>query len=206
MRITEYVAVPGTGAFSRPDEWSSLGSPFTQFALARGFVSLTERATMPFIWSTDVNFGSGKHADWVAGGAALFYYITSPAQPQHSVPGYRTNVIAHSHGGQVALYAAAYGLKINCLVTIGKPVLKSMEPIIERALPNINRWLCLHSKTDWIQILGSLFDGRLGFARAEKQATRNDEMPKGHSDILRDPSLFPLWVDRGWFRYIAEGK
>lgn len=206
MRLVEYVAVPGTHAFGKEGEWSDPRSAFAKFALARGFVNLSERETMPFLWSTNLDFGNGNHSNWVAGGAALYYYLTAPAQPEHRIPGYRTNVIAHSHGGQVALYAASYGLKINCLVTVGKPVVKSMAPVIEKALPNINRWLCLHSERDIWQILGSLLDGRIGLVRAEKLATRNDVMPKGHGDILRDPRVFHEWVDRKWFAFIAEGE
>lgn len=205
MKIVEYVAIPGTGGLNREGEWSEPTSPFSTFALGRGFVNLAARASMPFMWSTDLDFGAGHHNDWRAGGAALFYYLSAPGRPDLRIPGVRTFIIAHSWGGATAIYAAAYGLKIECLVTIGMPQVPQMDAVYADARRNIKRHLHLYSRRDWWQVLGGLFDRRLGVVRACEGADRNEVMPKGHGDILRDPKLFPQWVDRGWFDYIAHG-
>lgn len=202
MKIVEFVAVGGTGSLQRDKEWTAANSSFSHFALKRGLVNLAYRATYPYIWTGNVNFGVGSKNDWVAGGSALFSYLASPLHPEWRIPGDRTHVIAHSHGGQVALYAASFGLKINVLITVGTPVVKGMEPVIQQARPNIKRWLHLRSRRDWVQILGALFDGRLGFYRDMPLADWNDEMPKGHSDILRDPAQFRAWIDNGWFDFV----
>jgi hypothetical protein len=203
MRVCEYLGVPGTHASRRGDDWNHLGSAFTRFALKRGLVSVEERAVVPFFWSTDYDRGSGKHEDWRALGYALFYYFVPPLGVNRDrIPGNRTRIIAHSHAGQGALYAAAFGLKIECLVTVGTPVVKQMEEVAKAARPNIKRWLHLRSDSDFWQLAGAFFDRRLGFYRDMKLADRNEKMPKGHGDVLRDPELFKLWVDNGWFSYL----
>jgi hypothetical protein len=200
--MIEYLGVPGTHGSRRVADWNHLGSRFTRFALSRGFVSVEERAVVPFRWSTDLDFGSGKHEDWKALGYALYYYHVPPLRPELVIEPGRTRLICHSHAGNGAIYAASFGLKIECLVTVGTPVVKGMEDVVEAARPNIKRWLHLYSDKDWWQIFGAAFDGRLGFYRKMKLADRNEKMPKGHGDVLRDPSLFHLWVDKGWLAYL----
>ena len=203
---TEYLGVAGTHGSRRDDEWNHLGSPFTKHLLSRGFVSVEERARVPFYWSTDLDFGAGGEEDWVACGYALYYYFVPPLRPELSIPGDRTRLICHSHGGNGAIYAASFGLKIDCLVTVGTPVIGKMDDVVKAARPNIKRWLHLYSPRDWVQLAGELFDGHFGFRRKFELADRNEEMPKGHGDVLRDKDLFPLWVDRGWLAYLRGGE
>lgn len=200
--MVEYLGVPGTHASRREYDWNHLGSAFTRYLLARGFVSVEERARVPFRWSTDYDRGSGEHEDWIALGYALYYYHVPPLHPELCIPGNRTRLICHSHAGQGAIYAASFGLKIECLITVGTPIVKKMLPIYEAARPNIKRHLHLRSDRDWWQILGALFDGRVGIYRDFPGADKNDKMPKGHGDILRDPELFNLWVDNGWLAFL----
>jgi pimeloyl-ACP methyl ester carboxylesterase len=199
--MISYVAIPGTGAgaVTAEDDWTRPHSAFSEFARSHGLENRARRATHSFVWSTNLNFGNGSMDNWIAGAHALYYYHVSPHDERWRIPGADTYLIAHSHGGQVALHAAALGLKVAGLITVGTPVVKGMEPVIERARPNIGAWLHLRSRRDVWQILGSIFDGRLGFYRAMKRADRNDWMPKGHGDVLRDPALFSTWVERGWF-------
>jgi hypothetical protein len=204
--VTEYLGVPGTHGSRREDEWNHLGSPFTNYLLRRGFVSVEERAIVPFRWSTDYDSGRGGREDWIALGYALYYYHVPPLRPELSIPGARTRLICHSHAGNGAFYAASFGLKIDCLITVGTPVVGRMDSVVEAARPNIARWLHLYSKRDLVQLAGELWDGRWGFRRKFELADRNEEMPKGHGDVLRDKDLFPLWVDRGWLAYLRGDK
>jgi hypothetical protein len=212
----EYLGVGGTHASRREDEWNHLGSKFTRFALRRGLRSVEERARVPFFWSTDLDFGKGEHEDWKALGFALYYYHVPALAPiadggsalalAGGIPGGSTRLICHSHAGNGAFYAAALGLKIECLVTVGTPVVGGMDDVIRKARPNIARWLHLYSPRDWTQLAGELLDGRWGWRRKFDKpgmaADVNDEMPRGHGNVLRDEDLFSLWVDRGWFRFI----
>jgi pimeloyl-ACP methyl ester carboxylesterase len=94
-------------------EWWHPESPFAAWLRQRG---LTPARPKPFVWSGDLQgvplFGAGK--DWQAGAAALDYYLCSLPHPPL--------VIAHSHGGAVALLCAAGGRRIEALVTVGTPV------------------------------------------------------------------------------------
>jgi pimeloyl-ACP methyl ester carboxylesterase len=197
--MVEYLGIAGTNSNRMMQDWDHLGSGFTRYLLKHGFVSVEERASIGFDWSDDIDLGRG-HEDWKAGGRAVFYYLVPPLYP---TPPCATNIIAHSHGGQVALYAAAYGLKINCLITVGTPVREDMQEIIAVARPNIQRWLHLRSNNDMWQWFGSWFDGGLKLNRDFKQADLNATMPKGHANILRDEELFPLWLSEGWLPFLA---
>jgi len=53
--------------------------------------------------------------------------------------------------------------------------------------------------------LGSLFDGELKWPpRWDHQlANRNIACPRvGHSELLKNPENFHLWVDNGWFDFL----
>lgn len=200
--MTEYLGVAGTHGTRRADEWNHLGSPFTKFMLSRGFASFEERARVPFYWSTDLDTAGGGQEDWTALAYAVYYWFVAPLGTD-PIPGVQTRIIAHSHAGQGVIRAARLGLKIDCLVTVGTPICLD-DAEIDEARKNIKRWLHLYSPRDWTQIAGELLDGRWGInlRRRFKQADRNEEMPKGHGDVLRDPALFSKWVDAGWLAYL----
>lgn len=216
MKIIEYTAVAGTGALNRENEWVEPTSKHSIFALKRGLVNSRYRR-LPYIWSTDLDVGSGPQNDWRSGGAALAYYeaagealanhIISPGVPELNTPGDKTYLLTHSWGGMPALHACAeFGLKVECLVTVGMPIVKQTAALYAKARPNIKRHLHLYCKRDWTQLAGELFDGSFRFSRKVDGADWNDEMPRGHGNVLRDEDLFPLWVERGWFDFITEGK
>lgn len=68
------------------------------------------------------------------------------------------------------------------------------------ARANVRYWLHIHSdRSDRWQWLGTLFDGRLGIIRPAVLADRNDCIKNvGHSELLRNPQYFSLWLERGW--------
>lgn len=170
--------------------WWHPQSPFGRAAVAAGLVLVDDKE--PFLWCTEVEGVFGDNAVWYAGGAALRYF----AQAKHPAP---VSILAHSHGGQVALYAAAQGLAVQTLVTIGTPVRGDMEATATRARRNIRRWLHLYSDADGWQALGEFGDGRLGIYRSMPLATVNILEPGvGHTDLL-DPAL---WTARRWWRLV----
>jgi len=197
--LTYYVAVPGTWATRRSAEWSEDRSAFSKFMQGHYCYNMSGKASSPYYWSTDLDL-SGGHQDWRAGGAALTYYIAPPLFPSHRYPPADTNLIVHSHGLQVALYACAAGLQINCLVSVSSPVREDMASIATRARKNIGYWLHIHS--DWSdrwQWFGTLLDGKFGITREHPLADRNEEVEAaGHGGVLMDPNFFHLWYQRGW--------
>jgi len=207
--MTRVVLVAGTHAW-RPDkpDWFMAGQPFYSFLQANG-VQPVDADNRPFCWCTDlggVGFGDDDLAVWLAGGQNLFAYIVPPLCPDKRIPPRETNLIAHSHGMQIALVACAAGLKVNTLITVGGPVRDDMKAVAAAARPNIARWLHLYSDAhDYMQLLGELFDGGwkrwLKFDRFQRQhplADRNEFMPEGHSAVLEDPGLFQLWQTQHW--------
>jgi len=168
----------------------------------------------PFRWSGDLTglarllpwnwFSSPESRDWQAGAQALRYLLEPRGCP---VPFSQRNVIAHSHGGQVALLAAASGLRIRRLVTVSTPVRADMVNTIVKARPNIERWLHIYDPTlkDRMQVLGELGDGRLGWKRSFPAADVNVSVAgAGHSGMLTQPEWFPQWKQRGLIDFFDD--
>ena len=185
-----YTAIPGTWAFdgrTTNGKWWMASSRFAEAMRKRDLAPVFDD---PFVWSTDVNGvgiaawfgGTSSYNDWEAGAQALAYYL-------RDVPYTSRNIIAHSHGGQIALMAARNGVMIRNLLTIATPVRKDMQDTYDKARPNIGRWTHVHSDwSDWMQILGGVFDGSLGMRRKMPLADYNIQLPKvGHSSIIEQP-------------------
>lgn len=193
MRLT---CVAGTWAWTPAKpliHWWQPGSAFCGQALPAGACLA---ATTPFVWSTNRDgLLETAHRDWYAGGVNLLTYLVPPLCPESRVLPADCVVVAHSHGGQVALYAAAEGLKIDTLVTVATPVRGDMKDVIAEARPNIRFWRHLHGTwRDYVQVLGSIGDGIFGIHRAFPQADENITV-RGvtHSAFLNDPQYFERW-------------
>lgn len=188
-------------------DWWMPGSPFVAFLKAQGVQPIfgeyvandAVSEPRPFTWSTDLE-GIDNTQDWHAAGINLYDYCVPPVCPSQRIPVVDTNLIVHSHGLQVALFAAHAGLKINTLISVGSPIRHDVAKRTPRARMNIARWVHVHSDaSDTIQLLGSLFDGHLGVVREAALADRNEMIGGvGHAGLLRDPKLFHFWVERGW--------
>lgn len=184
-------------------QWFSPGSPFASFLAANGAHPFFAPGPLPFIWSTDlggVGVGDGDLVVWAGAGANLYWFCVPPVAPQRRIPGAELNIIAHSHGLQVVLYAASFGLKINHLISVCSPVRQDVMGVAKKARPNIAHWRHLHSdRSDWWQWFGSLFDGDLRLPRAHPLADVNETIPAvGHTGLLDKPDYFHYWVDKGW--------
>jgi hypothetical protein len=192
------VLVHGTGRGT----WAEPDRPFRALLHDAGLRVIEP----PFEWSGDLSgipsfTGTQKHSDWRAGGFALALYL-------RSLPYEDRNVIAHSHGGQCAAYAAArWGrlAPIRRLVTVSTPVRSDMEPVWTDAKPSVGFWLHVASKeTDWTARFGQLFDGHIGWKSRQKQANVNAIIPKfGHSHGLMDPELVQGWKDFALLEYLT---
>jgi pimeloyl-ACP methyl ester carboxylesterase len=194
--MIQYITVPGTWGYDGDDnkEWWYPGSLFSQYLGKLGF---DQRLVCeePYVWSSNVDgadwmryFGKRpSHRDWTSAAKAFKYYI-------HDIPYEDRNIIAHSHGGQVVAYAAL-DTPIRNLITVGTPVRSDMENVYKAARPSIGYWAHVYSaKSDFYQVFGELFDGRLGIFRKMPQADVNINIPSvGHSKILKDPTQFNHW-------------
>jgi hypothetical protein len=207
-----YLPVQGTHSWSETPgkDWWQDGSPFTEYLKTQELDLINPQD--PFVWSTDVNGASfwrrwlpwhkkdGDHRDWKAGGAALRFYLDG-VDLRHR------NLIAHSHGLQVVLYAACKGFPIHRLVSVGSPIRGDMAKIAVAARPAIGYWLHIYDmQDDRMQMLGGIGDGSFGIKRTAPLANKNVGLKAiSHSKILHQPELFKLWAADGWLDVLKGG-
>lgn len=206
MSLIPFTAVHGTWGFDgdpSEDEWSHPRSRLSQYLGTRGFQPLP-----PFYWTGAIDgvrpwiwTAKRKHLTWQVSGLSLKMHL-------HDRSFGECALLTHSHGGQVALYAAAQGLHIPILVTFMMPVRSDMAHIAEVARPNIGHWIHLHTDSDALQLMGEFFDGAFGIVRRARWTDMDGKLRVGatnnlglegvgHSRMLTDPSLFHWWDDSG---------
>lgn len=195
--MTKYVLVDGTHGVNRPQDFSS---PAHDFARCLAGIPL-ERAFI-FRWSTDLDGVWGKDEQWDVGGYNLYAEAVPPLAPERAIPSDELVIIAFSHGAQVAFNAFAYGMKGH-LITVNPPVRSDIFPVIDKARPNIRRWLNLYGnwKDVWA-VLGAIGDGHFGLRRQFPQADVNTMVPGPHGDALRNPAHYPEWA--GWVAEVMK--
>lgn len=210
-----YIAIPGTGAWN--SNWYKDG-PWTKNMLKGGFVQFKRRTgngkLRIFEWDTDLAgagwrslfFMKPSYRDWIASGGSLCDHV------EGFLPPLETNIVAHSHGLEVALVAAALGLKINCLVSVMSPprldvtmLLDGVDiNVLQAARPNINWWMHLYSDpTDKWARRGMFGNGKIeirpNFSHPWADLNGNGRGTNrfipgvGHSGVLNDEKLFEIW-------------
>ena len=217
-----YVSVAGTWAYKNRfdiNAWWQPTSPFAEMMTREDFISIDPKA---FLWTTDVNGSegwrrwfdwlpfvdsTGDQRDWEVGGHWLDRYCAP-------VIGRPFVVIAHSHGGQLAKFAAYHGLFIPVLITIATPVRLlqaevsegECEDILQKMRANIGYWIHLHSGwDDKMQWLGQFGDGVIRSNRSEPYADLNITVPANrHSRILAADDLMKLWIEQGWLDIVRQ--
>jgi hypothetical protein len=180
---------------TQPGTWWQRGSLFTRCLEAHGHTLAAPGDGSS--WTAELDGVLGQHGVWAREGDRLRAYLA-----QHPVAGVDV-VIAFSHGGQVATYAAADGATIPHLITLGTPVRGDLEAVYAQARPRIGRWTHVYAVGggDWWQLLGSLFDGVLRVWRAMPDADCN-VVARGltHRDLV-DPAQ---WSARSWWRWLGD--
>jgi len=183
------ILVAGTHGHKNP--WWKPGSPFMQAMIGQRIrpADLSD----PYSWCTNLDGLFGKNEIWEASGHALRWYARS------KISHYPVSVVAYSHGGQVAAYAAANGLHIDRLITVATPVRKDMEAVYEAAKGNIDSWYHLHSDSDLWQVLGGLMDGKWGIHRTMPFADENVMVNNIHHSDFLNPEL---WDQNYWWEWL----
>ena len=196
--MTSYIPIGGTHDFvphGKVRAWCERGSVFEGQMRGQGCVALVP-PTYP-LWSTAVNgviWSRGNRAWWH--GAAIVADWLLQLDPKDR------NLIALSHGGQVALLAAATLERVTRhdtvrLVTVGTPHRRDLRQYYGLGL---DRWWHLYS-TGWenrMQTAGQLFDRHVSLSYRMPAPARNVRIEgTGHSDIVKKPEAFHHLVDCG---------
>jgi len=197
--IVRYVPIAGTHGW-RDAWWSSDKSPFALMMANNGFSVIRTRDGRSFRWSTDLNGLKfwARNSDWEAGADALFYFLENVAYRDR-------NLIAHSHGGQVALLAASQGLKIRTLTTVGTPIRADIP--VDDARRNVGLWQHIYDKhRDWFALLGQMGDREIILRRSFRLSGVLNFPLVGirHTGVLRDETLLSLWAVNGWLTNIRN--
>ncbi|MBL3827213.1 MULTISPECIES: esterase/lipase family protein [unclassified Marinobacter] len=132
------IIVHGTWASS--EAWWQKGGDFWKYI--DSLVPNLYQGSSPFKWSGDNSHGKRK-----AAAKDLFNWLQGVSE---------VDIIAHSHGGNIAMEATRMGLNIKKLILLGTPVRYEYAPIME----NIEKLYCVYSKGDTIQKLGAKFSTR----------------------------------------------
>lgn len=182
--MTNYLVIGGT--LWTPDGWCACDSPLAQFLESHG---LTRAGCVE--WSGREVLNPHIQHDWRNG-------ADKAAQMLLAMPFEDRNVIAHSHGGQVALLASR-SVRIRRLLTIGTPNRSDVPKD-----GDIERWHHVSDpKVDVWATLGQLFDFRVSLSRKIREADQNVMVPGvRHGRLLTDPSYFPLWVHDGLIDFL----
>ncbi|HEY1434543.1 MAG TPA: RHS repeat-associated core domain-containing protein, partial [Thermoanaerobaculia bacterium] len=138
------IVVHGT-QFSKPNaDFTPAGAFFQRVARTFG-----DRTTAAFSWS-----GGDNHPSRVAAAQSLASFI----RHYNFSPGEPLNIVAHSHGGNVAIAAINMGLgrTVDNLVTLGTPSVPSYRL---QGSGGVSRWLNVSNPNDKVQTHGGGDDG-----------------------------------------------
>lgn len=204
--MTFYIPIQGTSAWDEnPDvfQWWEMGSRYYGFLRDRGY---EHASRTPFEWSTELaGILDRAKTVWKAGGKSLGYYFGEHLAP---MPYEHRNVVAHSHGGQLVFYAAASGVRIRNLITVGTPVRADMEATVRAARVNIKNWVHLmDTRYDIVSVLGAIGDGKLRIKHDFKEADKCFDLrdiKAHHSHVLSNPQFYPYWMTRGWAQELSR--
>lgn len=167
--MSEIVLIPGThgnlGDAADVEDWWHPGSEFASALRAAG------HQVVSFAWSTRLDGLVGDNRHWKEAGKRLAI-----------VAGVGWSIYAHSHGGQVAAYAAQFGAKFTKVFTAGTPVRTDVPYDYLRYASH--EWFHLYGTKDcWWQPLGALGDGKLKLRRTMELADENIPCAAGHGDL-----------------------
>jgi hypothetical protein len=175
------ILVPGT-------EWQRFGgwSPETN-----GLFRCGEGCTKLLSWGPSGN----NDRDRIAGAEMLREMIAA----YRFAPDAKLNVIAHSHGGNVALAASRLGLahEIENLITLSKP---QLDAEIYRPGKNIKNFYNISTAgLDWIQYGGSATKGhyKTDPHAVNKTIDTSSSRLKKHAALIWDDAIRDMWWQ--WF-------
>lgn len=182
--------------------WWRKGSALWNYLQQFGFEPL-EVGGDQYEWETDLggSFKVWKWGDtetrlrqWKSNGLSMRWHLMN-------VPYEDRNLILHSHAGNVGAFCCGLGtgFPVRRVLTIATPNRYDMKMYYQEAARHIGRWHHVCDKDrDEIGFWGSVGDGHVGDSRQIVESHENILLKGvGHSGLLNDEKLFPLWESEG---------
>ena len=178
------VLIPGT-------KWECYGG---WTAETNGLFGYGDGCKKLLAWSPSGN----NDADRMAGAEMLSEMIAA----HRFGAGAKLNIIAHSHGGNVALAASRLGLvrQIDCLITLSKP---QMDAEIYQPGKNIKNFFNISAKAmDWMQYGGAATSGhyKTDPRAINKTFDTSRSRLKAHAALIWDDAIREMW----WQWFLAQ--
>ena len=179
------ILIPGTWAY-QGSAWNLRGAPLVEHLLEQGLEPLSPDGE-PFDWTENAGglwaqavFTGSAFRDWEAAGESLRWYAHAkypPARDGRLIP---VSLLTHSHGLQVAAFAATQGLVLDTVMSLAGPVRRDLMSQY-RALRNqtLHRWIDVWAHEP-------LWAGGLPWQKLGSRFNRRD-----------NPAAFPFHVDVG---------
>jgi hypothetical protein len=195
------VLVHGTDGLKSAANWWRPASPFVSMLHYHGRTLLDEAD--PFWWSgvlggttaappynpDDAWARDRRLVLWSDAGMKLRWYLDAKA---HGEP---VDVVCHSHGGAVLVFALLYGAKIRNVVSVSSPIRNDM--LVHRAEATkrlLGRLLHFFDNTDMTQAEGCIGDGLYPLILNRlwpEPALCVEQAGNGHSKMLYEsPAMF----------------
>ena len=186
-RIARSVALHGTWARVAPERWYAPGHPLHSHIAAESSTNLYVRDDYPR-WSGGYTADARR-----AGAEGLQRWVVDRKE---LILGIDT-IYAHSHGGNVALSAAAMGLKIELLVLLHVPPRWRPDAEWQAIQNNVNRVLVYRTKLDAV-VLADMIRAAALEDEPRTLSQRFDQTKLHHVDTEPHPIRGP-WFSHGHF-------
>jgi hypothetical protein len=201
--------LPLAGTHGWRDGWCTRDDhPFSLMMACQGFYVVRRPNGDRWRWSTVLDGLFGDDETWIAAGENLADFLAAYVPFEHR------NVIAHSHGGNVAAIAAQ-SVPLRTLTTIGTPRREELD--YQKTCDNVGYWQHIYDRQwDFWGWAGSLGGGRLhdpaedrAFAVVPRRGINRGMVNHGligisHSKVLRDEQFLHYWTANGWLEAIKE--
>lgn len=206
---TPLILVHGTWGLDSP--WWKAGSSLRLLLEAKGLPVVSP----DFKWTGELGgvgitypadptekFNARDLTPWVIAGRSLLAHARA-----YVGDGKTVDLITHSHGLQVGVFACAFGLRVRTFLSLSGPIRGDMEEARVDARPNIERWVQTYDPSptsDPTIREGMLFDGSISTSLDLPEGDLSLPAPGfGHSGltILQTP-----WTAMHLLDYFADGK
>ena len=181
--MNDVVFVGGTWSGRLEDEEVQWWEYWNTGTFAHKFTHFYNRAGYAFQWSGDLKVSRWRWSKpWQKAAKRLISELKETGI-------HRPVIVAHSHGGNVALHAIALGLEVEHLITLATPPRGGVPPAD-------CKWTHIVGSRDWTTRFGMLLDGRVSTRTTHKRAKNIVLKKENHASVHKIPTWtkHDLWA------------